>query len=471
MRRIGVVLVACGVAGCALGEDGFGTGEGALREGTPEATGVLRFLNGPAADVATLDIDAALDARAARNIVAHVRGADGALGGGDDDLLDSVAELDAISQVGPSTIDRLVAYVRSIGGVPTLDIEGVLMTEAEAASIVMFANGGTERELDVDADLDVRAARNLIAARPLADIHAVARVSYVGAAALERLRVFAPTWGAPPAAACHPGILDGMIACLEAQGADPTITMDEARAACVDAEAMGPVFDSICATTGADFCGLDFETFYTTRIPPCAERFAAEWGTACRDHAECGGGYLRCFGTPNDGSSMYGACVDSARPVEGNGDPCSATNACGPSLVCAGLTWWEEGICVRDWMSRVFTYGHPIAVPATANAVVTSRVVVRGLSSVPVDFPVTIDLTSVDPRRVRVELTDPNGDKATLWNGAVDTGTPPPRLLPRGGISGDDYVNGWWTVTITTLAAGPAATITGWELDITSRWD
>ena len=91
-RSLLAVSLLLPLAACA---DDLGTGDAAISEGTVEGVGVLRFLNSPAADVTTLDIDAALDARAARNIVAHVRGPDGALGTGDDDLLDSIAELDA----------------------------------------------------------------------------------------------------------------------------------------------------------------------------------------------------------------------------------------------------------------------------------------------------------------------------------------------------------------------------------------
>jgi hypothetical protein len=47
----------------------------------------------------------------------------------------------------------------------------------------------------------------------------------------------------------------------------------------------------------------------------------------------------------------------------------------------------------------------------------------------------------------------------------------PARLLPRGGIAGDQSVNGAWKVTVTTVGAGPAGRLDGWTLHVTSRWD
>lgn len=194
-RRLCFLALLAPLAACA--DDGLGTSEDAVYEGTPEAVGVLRFLNGPDADVATLDVDAALDVRAARNIVAHVRGADGVLGTADDDLLADLAELDAIAQVGPATIDRILAFVESIGGVPRIEVEGVLLTDADAAAMVAVANLASLVQLDEGAALDSRAASNIVAARPIADVAGLAAVPYVGASALDRLRRYAPTWTAP----------------------------------------------------------------------------------------------------------------------------------------------------------------------------------------------------------------------------------------------------------------------------------
>jgi len=198
-RRLVALALVVSLGACTGLDDIDSSGSEVVLEGSPEAIGILRFLNGPDATFAVLDIDAALDVRAARNICAHVRGDDGALGTADDDLLDTLAELDAIKYVGPSAIEHLYAYVDSIGGIPNLSVEGVALTAAEVEAIVAIANGASEEQLDIDAALDARAAKNLVAARPLADIDAVAAVPYVGPSAIAKLRDYAPSWTEPPA--------------------------------------------------------------------------------------------------------------------------------------------------------------------------------------------------------------------------------------------------------------------------------
>lgn len=468
MSRWLAAMILLPLLGCV--DDALDTADGALRDGTPEAIGVVRFLNSPAADVATLDDGAALDARAARNIVAHVRGRDGVLGTADDDLLDSLAELDAIPQVGPATITRLVAYVESIGGVPRIEVEGVRMTAGEAAAIVAAANGATLAELDDGAGLDARAARGLVERRPHADLAAVAAVPYVATAALERLRRWSPTWTAPVAAGCHPGLRAGMRACVEAQVADGA-SLGDAAITCGDAEALGPVFDQVCAgPLGAPFCGLPFEQFYADHVPACVTALGDELAGLCVSDADCGGAPVRCWGTVNDGSTQLGVCQD-IRSVPGQGDPCSAAQACGAGLVCAGLSLWPDGLCVGTWMTGSFTMDVPQRLAATAGASLTSTVVVHGLATVPLDVWVDLDVRGTDPRRLRVWLENPQGQRAALWDGATDGATIPPRLVPRPGVAHDEYVNGGWKVVVETTAAGTAGTLHAATIHLTSQWD
>jgi hypothetical protein len=169
-----------------------GSDEGALAEGTPDALGVLGFLNGADATLSTLDVTVGLDKRAAANIVAHIAGPDGTRGTADDHPLDTVAELDAIPYVGASAIAKLQAYVEAQGLVPNQVVEGVALTAAQAAAILTVADEATLAQLDSDAGLDSRAAANIVAARPFTDLSALAAVKYVGKTALEHLRDYAP---------------------------------------------------------------------------------------------------------------------------------------------------------------------------------------------------------------------------------------------------------------------------------------
>ena len=165
-----------------------------------DAQAVLAFLNGPDATERVLVDEVRVQPRAARNIVGHVRGRDGVLGNADDDRLGSVAELDAISAVGPATIATIEAYVRARGYQPDFVIEGVPFTLAEATAVLELANSATQALLDDDVGLDARAARAIVAARPIATIQILADVSYVSATALNRMRDWVLTHGVTPPA-------------------------------------------------------------------------------------------------------------------------------------------------------------------------------------------------------------------------------------------------------------------------------
>ena len=164
----------------------------ALEEGTPDALGVVAMLNDPGTTVTVLDVDAGLDVRAARNLIAHRDGGD---------PFDSVAEIDAVPRVGEATLALLVDFARA-GGWVTDDtlygvVEGVTLSRDEAAAALRIANTAGLEVLDIDVALDARAAQGLVAQRPFATVEEVALVPYVGATALGRL----VDWGlAHPAA-------------------------------------------------------------------------------------------------------------------------------------------------------------------------------------------------------------------------------------------------------------------------------
>jgi DNA uptake protein ComE-like DNA-binding protein len=163
----------------------------ALVDDTPEAIGVLTWLNGPDATFEALDDLAALRSGAARNIVRHVRGADLALGTRDDNPIDSIKELDAIPQVGPASIDRLLEYVESIGGIPREIVEGHSLTDAQIIRMLEVVNHYSRDALDFHVNLDKRAANNLVARRPFGNMDEVAAVPFVGPATVARIRDYA----------------------------------------------------------------------------------------------------------------------------------------------------------------------------------------------------------------------------------------------------------------------------------------
>jgi hypothetical protein len=169
-------------------------------DGTPEAVGLLGFLNAPETTFAVLDIDVALDRRAAENLIAHRDGPDAVHATGDDDPFDDVAEVDAVPQVGPATLAKLVAYAEANGYVPSGgDLLGVFdnvaFTVDEATATLDFVNTAAYALLDVDAALDKRAVDAIFAARPIASVLALSLLHYVGPSAMLKLRDFPKTLG------------------------------------------------------------------------------------------------------------------------------------------------------------------------------------------------------------------------------------------------------------------------------------
>jgi hypothetical protein len=115
------LLAACEAAPPAPEQDGpndsflaGGKADSAgISEGSPEALGVLALVN--SADYTTLYKKARISSRAAHNILNYREGDDGVAGTADDQLFDTLAELDAVPYVGPATFNALLAYARAQG--------------------------------------------------------------------------------------------------------------------------------------------------------------------------------------------------------------------------------------------------------------------------------------------------------------------------------------------------------------------
>ncbi len=112
------------LAGCMPGDeagdgrdDGFPTGkaDGAIEEGSPEARAVLALVNDRTVDFGELDDDAALNKRAARNIIDHRDGADEEPATDDDNPFETLDELDKVPYVGVKALGSLLDYAREKG--------------------------------------------------------------------------------------------------------------------------------------------------------------------------------------------------------------------------------------------------------------------------------------------------------------------------------------------------------------------
>ena len=163
----------------------------ALVDGTPEAVGVLAFVNDEATSYRMLDIDAKLDRRAARAIIHHRNGPDAVYGTWDDAPFRSVEELDAVKWVGRASMARLIEFAVFSGWVPETDqllgvYDGVAFTVLEAERCVKFVNEHSAESLDLF--LNRRAAYSLFENGPYVSVQEVASVRFVGRAALRQIK-------------------------------------------------------------------------------------------------------------------------------------------------------------------------------------------------------------------------------------------------------------------------------------------
>jgi hypothetical protein len=183
-----LVLASCATSGDPFADDG----ELAQALTPAEVSQVLELVNYPGVTEAELDTDAGLDGRAARAIAVHRAGPDGRFPSLDDDLFDTLAELDAISYVGNAALEDLVTFAATHPVPASERHENIVFAGWQAEIVVWGAN--TVPIGVLSGLLDNRAAENVIAARPIADLTALAAIPLIGSNALGAFRGQARTW-------------------------------------------------------------------------------------------------------------------------------------------------------------------------------------------------------------------------------------------------------------------------------------
>ena len=171
------------------------------QEGPVDVPKVLQFLNNAATTHKVLLEEVGLNTTQTSNIVAWRDGADEESGTDDDNLFDTIAELDSVKYIGPKTIAKIEAYAAEWEPV---DPEKVLEQK-----VLDFLNHplATLTVLDIDAGLTSSSAKALIAHKNGPDelagtedddlfdsLQEVDDVKYVGASALNKIKAFAETW-------------------------------------------------------------------------------------------------------------------------------------------------------------------------------------------------------------------------------------------------------------------------------------
>ncbi|MFN0253327.1 MAG: proprotein convertase P-domain-containing protein [Kofleriaceae bacterium] len=188
-------------------------------------------------------------------------------------------------------------------------------------------------------------------------------------------------------------------------------------------------------------------------------------GEMCRAGSDCVAG-LRCEGV----FANAGVCIAPGNPA-GEGNECASDAACGNAgLVCAGVTR-GYGLCRPAWMRATFTDASSTAVP-DGNTLVRA-IAARGLATVDADVVLSLRVAHPRASQLRVTLTNPAGAEVLVHDGvAADNGAP--LVLTQKviiGFSGDEMVNGEWTLRVTDRTSGYIGTLESWQLTLTSRYD
>jgi DNA uptake protein ComE-like DNA-binding protein len=202
LTRVVTLVFAVSLVGCAHGAHRPAAPVLApfspLHEGGESAVGLLDFVNDHGHDLELLDRALGLDARAAAGIVAHRQGPDGQLGSADDGWFTSLAELDAVTWVGPTALDKLAGYAAAQGYMNSRQrvvgsFDGVSFTFDQAERTLALANSASVGQLDRLYQLDRRAVDSIVSARPLRSMEQLSELYWVGPATLARLRAHAET--------------------------------------------------------------------------------------------------------------------------------------------------------------------------------------------------------------------------------------------------------------------------------------
>ncbi len=96
------------------------------------------------------------------------------------------AELSGDPAAGPATLDASAPHV--VHPTPVGYWDGVAFTDDEAASLLRYVNQASLSELDTEAGIDLRAAKSIVAAQPVADMHTLSALYFVGEVTLSLLK-------------------------------------------------------------------------------------------------------------------------------------------------------------------------------------------------------------------------------------------------------------------------------------------
>jgi subtilisin-like proprotein convertase family protein len=348
----------------------------------------------------------------------------------------------------------------------------------DAVGLIAFLNDGSTTYELLDAELDRRAAANLIDARPFATVDQVDAVKYVGEVTLGRLIEMARAAGYVPEGGDLLGSYDGVAFTVDQAAAALRIVNDESDGVLrgevgLDSRAIRSILEARPVASMPLLADLYWVgPAGLTHLRDYVDNFLTEPGERadCRFDGDCAADE-RCEGiTDFGGPTPIGKCRE-VRDYDGYWRGCSDTAPCEDGLFCSGLTWGGGGWCSPDWMQDTFYNETQRYIPADGTTV-TTTVDVYGQASVPMDLVVDLDLRHDRPEDLRIVLLDPNGTDAVIWDGPNEGGRDlPTSLIALGNISRDDMVNGRWRLQVTNVGGRGLGNLHSWQLWVSSRYD
>ncbi|MGA9521630.1 MAG: DVUA0089 family protein [Myxococcaceae bacterium] len=190
-------------------------------------------------------------------------------------------------------------------------------------------------------------------------------------------------------------------------------------------------------------------------------------GRDCSTDATCGAN-AQCTGI----AAGVGKCVSNAMP-DGAGASCTSewSGQCAPGgLTCAGLTRGETGLCQPAWMTGRFSDWRGSSIPDNAPNGAKRTLVAYGLASVDMDVHLDAIIRHAAVEQLKVTLENPAGAQVLVYDGTTK-GKDLVLNLDVRGFSGDEQVNGTWTLKVVDTRKGTTGSIERWALTIGSRLD
>ncbi|HET6584168.1 MAG TPA: proprotein convertase P-domain-containing protein, partial [Nannocystaceae bacterium] len=125
-------------------------------------------------------------------------------------------------------------------------------------------------------------------------------------------------------------------------------------------------------------------------------------------------------------------------------------------------------LCVPAWMRGTFVSSAVPDVTIPDGSSVVLELPVYGLATVDTDVEIDLWIEHSDPSQLRVTLTNPAGTEVELHTNEPDAFIVDGPVL---GFSGDESVDGDWTLRIVDDTAGTSGVLDRWSLRLGSRFD